>query len=64
MTQQTGGEVWTRKDGLFAPKPIPTSRDFGEMIHREVMAFGFWKKESAVQQVNPVTPINLQPVEM
>lgn len=34
------------------------------MIHRKVMVFGFWKKESAVQQVNPVTPINLQPVEM
>ena len=34
------------------------------MIHQEVMVFGFWKKESAVQQVNPVTPINLQPVEM
>ena len=34
------------------------------MIHLEVMVFGFWKKESAVQQVNPVTPISLQPVEM
>ena len=64
MTQQTGGEAWTRKVGLYAPKPIPTSRDSGEMIHLEVMVFGFWKKESAVQQVNPVTPISLQPVEM
>jgi len=25
---------------------------------------GFWKRESAVQQVNPVTPINLRPVEI
>ena len=64
MTLQTGGEAWTRKVGLCAPKPIPTSRDSGEMIHQEVMVFGFWKKESAVQQVNPVTPINLQPVRL
>lgn len=64
MTQQTGGDAWTRKDGLCALQPIPTSRDSGEMIHRKVMVFGFWKKESAVQQVNPVIPINLQPVEM
>ena len=34
------------------------------MIHQEVMVFGFWKKESAVQQVNQVTPISLQLVEM
>lgn len=32
MTQQTGGDAWTRKDGLCALKPIPTSRDSGEMI--------------------------------
>ena len=64
MTQQTGGAAWTRKDGLYAPKPIPTSRDSGETIHREVMVCGFWKKESAVQQVNPVTPINLRPVKI
>ena len=64
MTQQTGGGVWTRKDGLCALEPILTSRDSGEMIHQEVMVFGFWKKESAVQQVNQVTPISLQLVEM
>ena len=64
MTQQTGGGAWTRKDGLCALEPILTSRDSGEMIHQEVMVFGFWKKESAVQQVNQVTPISLQPVEM
>ena len=63
MTQQTGGKAWTEKDGLCAPEPIPTSRDSGEMIQREAMVSGFWKKESVVQQVNPVTLVNLQPVQ-
>ena len=60
MRKETGGEALTRKVGLCAPKPIRTSGDSGEAIHQVPMVFGFWKKEIAVEQVNPVIPIKLQ----
>ena len=60
MTQQIGGEVLTRKVGLYVQMIVLSSKDSGEMTHRGTTAFGLSRKENAAELRNQVMLINRQ----
>lgn len=59
-----GGSLWTVDPaGLHVPNLTPTSEVFGGMIPREIMEFGFLKKQNAAQRGRDLL-ISLQTAEI
>lgn len=65
MSGFTGGIAWTGQLGPSVPEIIHTSKDCGEMYKDlEMKELGASSMDCAVQLVNPVMPIRLQPAQM
>ena len=65
MSGLTGGIAWTGQLGPSVPEIIHTSKDCGEVNDFwEMKELGASSMDGAVQLVNPVMPISLQPAQM